>query len=233
VPERCRGVFRAIQEEIHNGHRYVSTWEGFTKVKWRRLKYIVPFFFRFIFIPPLVICVFAWRDRRVRFAAAISLLLVIVAFTETQTMPRKLAPGACLFMFLVAAGLRRMCALRWKGARVGRPVAAAVVVVCALSLAATFAPYMRKPAFALRSPVISKLEKEEGRHLVFVRYLPGHITHLEWVYNEADIDNSRIVWARELDGESNNRLIEYYKDRRPWLLIGDRGRLMELRPGKP
>jgi hypothetical protein len=37
-----------------------------------------------------------------------------------------------------------------------------------------------------------------GRRLVLVKYLPGHVVHDEWVYNQPDIDSSRIVWTRDL-----------------------------------
>lgn len=49
-----------------------------------------------------------------------------------------------------------------------------------------------------RSRVAAKLGAAPGRHLVLVKYLPGHVVHDEWVYNEPDIDSLRIVWARDL-----------------------------------
>jgi hypothetical protein len=49
-----------------------------------------------------------------------------------------------------------------------------------------------------RSVVAAKLVAAPGRHLALVKYLPGHVVHDEWVYNQPDIDSSRIVWARDL-----------------------------------
>ena len=52
---------------------------------------------------------------------------------------------------------------------------------------------------------------------MFVRYGATHHPGDEWVYNGAAIDGQRVVWARELDPESNRRLIEHYPARRVWL----------------
>jgi hypothetical protein len=56
---------------------------------------------------------------------------------------------------------------------------------------------------------------------VFVRYSPRHIFQNEWVYNDADIDRSRIVWARDLGFGEDQILLHYYPDRTAWLLDAD------------
>ncbi|MGD1108446.1 MAG: hypothetical protein ABR865_15505, partial [Terracidiphilus sp.] len=43
----------------------------------------------------------------------------------------------------------------------------------------------------------------------------------EWVYNRADIDGSKVVWAREMNAADNSELIHYYGDRRVWLVEPD------------
>jgi hypothetical protein len=54
-----------------------------------------------------------------------------------------------------------------------------------------------------------------------VRYGGQYSYHQEWVYNEADIDNARVVWAREMDPARNRQLLEYFKNRHAWLLDVD------------
>ena len=43
----------------------------------------------------------------------------------------------------------------------------------------------------------------------------------EWVHNLADIDGSRVVWARDLGPAKNEKLQRYYPDRTEWLLEPD------------
>lgn len=76
------------------------------------------------------------------------------------------------------------------------------------------------------------LEKEPGQLLVLVRYWPQHIFQDEWVWNEADIDASRIVWARDRGDDDDRNLLSYYPDRRVLLLEPD-ARPPKLRPYVP
>ncbi len=60
-----------------------------------------------------------------------------------------------------------------------------------------------------------------GKQLMIVRYSPTHDPGDEWVYNGADLDGSRVLWARELDPASNAKLLDYYRDRQIWLVEPD------------
>jgi len=42
------------------------------------------------------------------------------------------------------------------------------------------------------------------------------------VYNEADIDRSKLIWAQEMSPAENAELMRYYKDRKVWLVQPDR-----------
>jgi hypothetical protein len=69
---------------------------------------------------------------------------------------------------------------------------------------------------------VSQLESIPGQHLVIVRYsYDHHNVNYEWVYNTADIDHSKIVWAREIQGADISPLLNYYKDRNVWLVEAD------------
>ena len=74
----------------------------------------------------------------------------------------------------------------------------------------------------------TKLQCQPGEHLVFVKYPIGHNLHEEWVYNRADIDNARIVWANQLSMQENRRLIDYFSQRRVWIWDVASGDLMPV-----
>ena len=72
-----------------------------------------------------------------------------------------------------------------------------------------------------REQIEKRLMQMPGQHLVLVRYKPEHDAFDEWVYNAADIDGSKIIWARQLDAEQDQELLAYYKYRKAWLLEAD------------
>jgi hypothetical protein len=80
--------------------------------------------------------------------------------------------------------------------------------------------------------VAQELARIPGQLLVFVRYLPQHIFQDEWVYNVADIDASRVVWARDLGPAENESLLRYYAGRTALLLETDfrQPKLSEYKP---
>ena len=59
-----------------------------------------------------------------------------------------------------------------------------------------------------------------GKHLLLVRY-NSHNPHEEWVYNGADLQAPKIVWAREMGDDINRRLLAHYADRHVWIVEPD------------
>src|SRR5262249_19281560 len=83
-----------------------------------------------------------------------------------------------------------------------------------------------------RAAIEARLKQTDGLHLVLVRYkghdnahrertYKEHNTHQEWVYNGADIDGSKIVWARETPVEELTQLLNYFANRKVWLVEAD------------
>jgi hypothetical protein len=72
-----------------------------------------------------------------------------------------------------------------------------------------------------RFRVAGGLEQLPGKQLAVVRYSSKHNPFDEWVYNSADIDGSKVIWAREMDEANNLELIKYYRDRHVWLVEPD------------
>ena len=56
---------------------------------------------------------------------------------------------------------------------------------------------------------------------MIVHYGPRHDVDWEWVYNAADIDQAKVIWARDMGDDKNQELLRYFPGRRVWLLNGD------------
>ena len=67
-----------------------------------------------------------------------------------------------------------------------------------------------------RSRILHQLLDAAGEHVVFVKYVGHHSIHVEWVHNGADIDDSRVIWARDRGSEEDMRLMSYYRGRTAW-----------------
>jgi len=72
-----------------------------------------------------------------------------------------------------------------------------------------------------RARVLDQLERDPGRHLVLVSYRPDHEVLAEWVYNRADIEAAKVVWARDMGATGNEELIRHFSNRHVWLMEAD------------
>jgi hypothetical protein len=67
-----------------------------------------------------------------------------------------------------------------------------------------------------RERLQAQLSQLPGQHLVIVHYNRRDVPSKEWVYNRADIDNSKVVWARDMGPEANQELLRYFATRHVW-----------------
>jgi len=174
-------------------------------------------------------------SRRTRLLLAICGFALLGSFLPVNFNPHYAAAitGGIYALILIAMQNIR----RWRpGQRpIGIALVRAVFAIIVISLFAAVVPQLRTshvPRMATwyspiitnsyRAEIIRQLDNETGQHLVIVRYDPNHLPPTEWVFNQANIDASRIVWARDMGAERNAELINYFKDRHVWLLRPDK-----------
>jgi hypothetical protein len=149
---------------------------------------------------------------------------------QTYYQDHYFGPIAALMAAIHMTSLRRLYALRLGSRRIGRLLVSFVIVYSflvplqgrGLTKLVGLANWTSGLVFPYqRNEVRRQLQSMPGSHVVLVRYSANHNVLDEWVYNTADIDSSKVVWAREMSPAQNWRLIQYYRDRTVWLLEAD------------
>ncbi len=180
---------------------------------------------------------FSWRQ----ISPATRFLLLALCFffiglsAEFYFEAHYAAPLAGLIVALVISAMRRV--RQWgpeQGS--GRFLTRTIPVVCVLmSVLRIFAVPLHIPVKRVLTPawyqlgpkdfgraaMLADLQRLPGHQLVIVRYQPDHNPFAEWVYNEANIDNAKVVWAHDMSPVENQELISYFHDRRVWLMDAD------------
>jgi hypothetical protein len=206
---------------------------GFLTVGAKKLLGAGIFFLNFGLAPSLLALPWALRNHRIRIAVFVALFLVAGLTVETWFIPHYAAPATALLYIILLQCMRHLRTWGSSGLFLVRAtpvlcVALAVIRVYAQplhldlprNLHATESWYGSGPIGLERARVASELESHSGQQLAIVRYVPDHV-YPEWVYNAADIDKSKVVWAREMDPATNRELLTYFKDRTAWLVEPD------------
>ena len=156
--------------------------------------------------------------------------IMFVAFTaETWTSPHYFSPALGALYILLVGCMRQIRSCRRLRPNLGPAIARAIPILAVAMIA------LRVTAIAIHVPieapwprgnlaraaVIRELSQLSGQQLVIVRYASGHDVNMEWVYNAADIDDSKVVWARDMGIERNRVLLAYFNNRTAWLLNVD------------
>jgi len=217
-------------EDFYNGWEredYQTTWKDARDVTAEKLARMgVEFFWPgVLFLLPAI--PFAFRDRKMRLLLVTLFLCLAGVFAVIWSAPHYAAPATCVIYALLAQAVRHLRTMEWKGRQVGVALSRALVVLLLLSTGVSIARRSCDPLWwtctgdPSRVAVIKQLMDTPGKHLIVVRYSDDHNIHDEWVYNGADIDGSKIIWARELDPEQNAKLFSYFQDRHIWLVEPD------------
>ncbi len=187
--------------------------------------------------PALTVTVaMAWRSlgqRRVRLALLAGGATLAATLVEQSSYPHYVSPVACVVFLVIINSFKYLNGSTKASLQVHRAVIVLVVLAVAFRLAAMPLGFpLMGPQRQLswccsqywpndRWPFEQRLRATEGRHLVIVHYGPSDRMRPEWVYNEADIDGAKIVWARDMGPEANAELVRYFSGRRLWLAEPD------------
>jgi len=170
----------------------------------------------------LFAAVFLRWGRKVRMALAMVAFPVVGMLLERYSLPHYFAPATGGVLVLTMLGMQYVRAQF--GARGLAVIAALFFGVAGYDAGRLTADeYPHSRFTAQRLAAIRRMEGAGGRHLAVVRYGADHDVLEEWVYNRADVDGSAIVWARDMGEAGNRELLEYYRERKVWLVEADGG----------
>lgn len=177
-------------------------------------------------------------------AAGFKFLLLVFCISAVGLLlptyygPTYAAPLTCVTYALVLAAMQSMRRWQWRGKATGLLTVRSVFVSCFLMLLiSTFAPLsgvQPAPMMPLtwcsphifnefsRAPIQAELESKPGLQLALVRYRDDRPHPVDWVQNLADINGQKVIWANDLGPQQNQEIIEYFKDRKVWLVEPDK-----------
>jgi hypothetical protein len=184
----------------------------------------------------LIALPWAARDRRLRVPWMILGIFVIGLGVEVWGLPHYFAPATSLLYLVLMQCARHLRWFRWRGEPVGMALVRAICIVYVgtAALRVGLAMVQMHPEKEWqhgdmeRAAVVRELNTVPGQQVVLVKYAPDFDLDREWVYNGADIDSQKIVWARDMGAEKNRELLDYYRGRKVWEVEVDGG--AQVRP---
>ena len=163
-------------------------------------------------------------DRRIRFLMLqfvwCGIWLLLIYWFE----PHYAAPLTASVFIIVSQAIRHLRQWKFGSYRVGVLASRVIVVV---AIAGVFLPNSetingpRRGWNLSRAQFAARLEATPQKHLVIVHEGPEHDPTREWVSNAADIDGAKVVWAREIPGRDLGPLLDYFHDRKVWVVDAD------------
>ena len=217
-------------EDFYNGWEpedYQNTWPDVWKVSAEKLTRSGSTYFwwgALLLLPGLP---FVFFDRKMRVPILIFLLGTAAFLTSIWSFPHYAAPLTCVIFLLLVQAIRHLRTIRLGGRPLGLALSWAIIYLLAADVAFSVPHHICDQldwtckGDPSRAAIGKKLSDTPGKHLIMVRYQEDHNLHDEWVYNGAEIDTAKVLWARELDPVQNAKLFAYFKDRQIWLVEPD------------
>ena len=168
-----------------------------------------------------------WRDRKVRLFSFLVAACVVAVIAVVWFEPHYAAPMTAALFGIVVQAMRYLRRWQWRARAVGIGLTRAVVIfaIALVPVHAWMSWHHPRDAneehMRYRAKFASELQSASGEQLVIVQYSSDHDPGEEWVYNRADIDHAKIVWAREIPDEDVRPLLAYFRNRKIWLAEPD------------
>jgi hypothetical protein len=206
--------------------RYPRSWSAWARRSWERCSVSRRFFLGNVLCIPFITLLWLVRDKRMRIPLIQLLCTGLGLLAVVYFEPHYAAPLTGTITILLVQAMRHLRQWTPAGHRVGVAVSRLIVLALLINVPMyiwqSTSQAGSKETFAVsRARIMRQLESRPGRHLIIVRYSAQHIPDKEWVYNAADIDAARVVWAREIPGHSLQPLLDYFRDRKVWIMKGD------------
>src|SRR5713101_6413669 len=230
-PKDPLGYHNQQFEDFYNGWEredYKNTWADVRKVSAEKLDRIGSTYFwwgALLLLPGLP---FVFFDRRMRLPILIFLMGTVGCLVLIWSMPHYAAPLTCVIFLLLVQAIRHLRTIRLAGRPLGLVLSWAIFYFLASDVVFSVRHRVCDPlewtcqGDPSRAAIAKTLSNTPGKHLIMVRYEEDHNLHDEWVYNGAEIDTAKVLWARELDPAQNAKLFAYFNDRQIWLVEPDR-----------
>lgn len=168
-------------------------------------------------------------DSRMLFPIAQTVICLLGSLAGTWFRLHYLAPLTPTLFLLVVQAMRQLRLWVSSGRAVGISFTCVILLFAVAIIPIRAVQASRHPRSLLhfdngmseRVRIDAQLETQQGEQLVVVRYPPTHNPQREWVYNQADIDHSKAVRAREISGVDIKPLLEFFRTREVWLVEPD------------
>jgi hypothetical protein len=214
-------------EEFYSGwelQNYNNSWRDVWRVTTEKLTRSGSTYFwwgALLLLPGLP---FAFFDRKMRLPVATLLFVSGGSFCVIWSMPHYAAPATCVVILLLVQAIRHVRTMRAFERPIGPALSRAAILLLAIDVSLGVAHGVCDPlkwactGDPSRAAIVKRLSHTPGKHLVIVRYPEGYNVHDDWVFNGAEIDSAKLLWARETNPQQNQKLLDYFKDRQIWLI---------------
>ena len=167
-----------------------------------------------------------WRSKRTRLPTILAVCIGAASIIEVWWYPHYAAAFAAVFLILAVQAMRYLCQCDYHGREIGQVLVRAMPIAFLVLLITTQSKAIltNQTADQIAAANSTKdrieqtlLERDPSSHVIFVRYEGLPSPHAELIYNPADIDSARVIWALDRGEVENEQLLRYYKGRTFWL----------------